>query len=91
MKKAVVTLLALTTFGATLTAPFMAKAFEVNIGGHRFSDSYGYRSNNSYLVLYRKHRGESWKVKDNYGTRFEAEYALRRLQDKGYFAYIKKR
>jgi hypothetical protein len=90
MKKVMVTLLALSTFGTVLTAPLIANAFEINIGGHHFSDK-GYRSDHQYAVFFRKHHHDGWKLKGNYGSRYEAEYALRQLQDNGYLARIQQK
>jgi hypothetical protein len=89
MKKSIVALLSL-VMGTTLATPMMASAFEVEIGGHHFSDR-GVRSNHQYAVFYRKYRHDAWKLKDFYGSRFEAEYSLRKLQDRGYLAYIERR
>jgi hypothetical protein len=91
MKKVIVTLLAASAFGTTLAAPLIANAFEVNIGGHSFSDRYGHRSNHQYAVFFRKHHQDGWKLKGNYGSRYEAEYALRQLQDNGYLARIQQK
>jgi hypothetical protein len=90
MKKVIVALLSLTALGITLTAPMVSNAFEINIGGHRFSDRYGYRSDKVYAVFFRKHYLDRWKLKGNYGSRYEAEYAQHKLQDKGYLAYIER-
>jgi hypothetical protein len=88
MKKVMVSILSLAALGTTLAAPLMANAFEIKIGEHRFSDRYGYRSDYRYVVYFRKHSYDSWKVKGDYGSRFEAEHALHKLQDKGYYARI---
>jgi hypothetical protein len=90
MKKVIVTLLSLATLGTALATPMISNAFEINIGGHRFSDRYGHRSDNVYAVFYRKHYYESWKLKDKYGSRYEAEYAKHKLEDKGYYARIER-
>jgi hypothetical protein len=91
MKKTVAALLSIATLSTIIAIPLQSKAFEINIGGHHFSDRYGYRSDYVYSVFYRKHQHENWKLKDNYGSRYEAEYALRKLQDNGYFARIERR
>jgi hypothetical protein len=88
MKKVLVALLALTTLGTALSAPLMANAFEIKIGEHSFSDRYGHRSNQRYAVYYRKYYNRPWKFKGEYGSRYEAEYALRQLQNNGYLARI---
>jgi hypothetical protein len=88
MKKVMVAILSLAALGTTLTAPLMANAFEIKIGGHSFSDQYGHRSDHRYVVYFRKHSYDRWKLKGDYGSRYEAEYALHRLQDNGYLARI---
>ncbi len=88
MKKVIVAILSLAALGTTLSAPLMANAFEIKIGEHSFSDRYGHRSAYRYVVYFRKHFYDHWKVKGDYGSRHEAEYALRRLQDNGYVARI---
>jgi hypothetical protein len=88
MKKVMVTLLSLAALSTTLAAPLMANAFEVKIGDHTFSDRYGHRSAHRYVVYFRKHSYNSWQYKGEYSSRYEAEYASQRLQDRGYLARI---
>jgi hypothetical protein len=89
MKKLAVALISAVTLSTAIVASLPAEAFEINIGGHHFSDE-GYRSEYVYAVFFREYRSQKWRLEGRYGSRYEAEYALRNLQDDGYFARIER-
>lgn len=88
MKKSTITLLSLATIGTTLlTLPVAANAWEVEIGGYRFSDySVRYRPV-TYSVFFRRHSSDSWRFYGSYNDRFYAGDVVRMLEDDGYYAY----
>lgn len=94
MKKSTVTLLSLATIGTTLlTLPVMANAWEVEIGGYRFSDySVRYRSVRpvTYSVFFRRHSWDSWRFYGSYSDRFYAGDVVQMLEDDGYSAYVER-
>ena len=91
MKKSTVTLLSLVTIGATLlTLPVVANAWEVEVGGYRFSD-YSIRPRAvSYAVYFRRHSRESWRYYGSYSDRYYAGDVVRMLEDDGYYAYAER-
>jgi hypothetical protein len=89
MKKLAVALISAVTLSTAIAASLPAKAFEVNIGGHHFSDK-GYHSEYVYAVFFRKYNSQNWRLEGRYGSRFEAEYARRHLEKDGYYARIER-
>lgn len=84
MKKLIVSLMTLSALGIVIAAPLNANAIEINVGGYRFSD----RQSSKYAVYYKTQSQKYWQFKGDYGTRFEAEFAARRLRYNGYIARI---
>jgi hypothetical protein len=87
MKKLILSLMTLSTLGIAIAIPLSvnnANAVEINIGGYRFSDRQGAK----YAVYYKTQHQKRWQFKGDYGTRFEAEFAARRLRYNGYIARI---
>ncbi|HEY9824294.1 MAG TPA: hypothetical protein V6D19_02535 [Stenomitos sp.] len=86
MKKLILALMTLSAVGAAIATPLQAQAFDINIGGYHITD----HDNTRYAVYYRWATFMPWKLKGTYGTRFEAEYALHKLQNNGYYAFIER-
>jgi hypothetical protein len=87
MKKLILSLMTLSTLSVVIAAPLSisnANAGEINVGGYRFSDG----QNSKYAVYYKTKYQKRWQFKGDYGTRFEAEFAARRLEYNGYIARI---
>ncbi len=84
MKKLILSLMTLSALGIVIAAPLNANAVEINVGGYRFSD----RQSSKYAVYYKTQYQKRWQFKGDYGTRFEAEFAARRLRHNGYIARI---
>jgi hypothetical protein len=91
MKKSIATLLSFATLGtALLTLPVAANAWEVEIGGYRFSeDSIRYRQT-TYSVFFRRHHRDTWRFYGSYNDRFYAGDVVRMLEDDGYYAYTER-
>jgi hypothetical protein len=91
MKKLLVTLISMAALGLGIVIPLQAKAESIQFEHPGFYFQFGHRVQRQYNVYYRYDPSDEWQFAGAYRDYDDADYAVQRLERRGFIARIETR